>query len=94
MHLSPSPPRFFLKVFVLLGYGTSVLESKTHNWEGDGWDSEREVEKRRCDDEVVIAAACATMAASFPGSWFCFSSRFRIYFFLIIGFSYMDCVGH
>jgi len=66
---------------VLLGYDTSVFESKTHNWEGDGRDSEREVEKRRCDDEVVIAAACATMAASFPGSWFCFSSCFRIIFF-------------
>jgi hypothetical protein len=41
----------------MLGYDTSVFESKTHNWKGDRRERERELVKRRCDDEVVIAAA-------------------------------------
>ena len=37
-----------------------MLESKTHSWKGDRQDMERELENRRLDCAVVVAAAAAT----------------------------------
>lgn len=47
---------------MLLGHDRSVLESKTHSWKGERREMERELENRRLDGGVVVAAATETMA--------------------------------
>ena len=47
---------------MLLGHDRSVLESKTHSWKGERREMERELENRRLDGVVVVAAATETMA--------------------------------